>query len=102
MTIVTTAKNLKVSCVIDSAPFVRAIPDGAPARTEVIINVGGRSIAVDLATRSIRKAAKALVDNGVDRVVLIVEGSLSADGLRIEECGLVANLKNQAAPAAAA
>jgi hypothetical protein len=32
MSIVTAAKKLKVSCVIDSAPFagMRAIPDGAP------------------------------------------------------------------------
>jgi hypothetical protein len=50
--IVTTAKKL-----IDSAPFVQlgVPPDNAPPRTVVTVTVGGRTLAADIATKSIRK-----------------------------------------------
>jgi hypothetical protein len=67
-----------------------------------VINAGGRIVKADLATKSVRKAVKTLTESGVANVTLIIQGSLSTDGLKIEEAGLVANIKTQAAPAAAA
>jgi hypothetical protein len=90
----TTARKLKVTMVIDAAPFaaLRAVPDDAPARTEITIAVGGRTVSADLATKSIRKAVKTLTENGADNVVLILQGSLSSND-RIEEAGITAQVK---------
>jgi hypothetical protein len=90
----TTARKLKITMVLDAAPFVTlgAIPDGVPARTDMTIAVGGRTVTADLATKSVRKAVKTLVDHGADNVVLILQGVLSSDN-RIEEAGLVAQVK---------
>jgi hypothetical protein len=98
MKIATTARKLKVTAVIDAAPFVelRNIPDTAPSRTELIITVDGRPISADLATKSVRKAVKTLTESGADNVVLLIQGTLTA-GNRIEEAGLVANVKAAAA-----
>jgi hypothetical protein len=46
MRINTSAKKLKVTLVLDPRPFaaLRAIPDSAPPRTEIIIGVDGQSV----------------------------------------------------------
>ena len=62
----TTARKLKVTMMIDAAPFaaLRAIPDSAPSRTELMVAVAGRTVTADLATKSVRKAVKTLTENG--------------------------------------
>src|SRR5260370_40373991 len=77
----TTARKRKVTMVIDAAPFAApsAVPDNAPARTEITISVGGRTVSADLATKSVRKAVKTLTEHGPDAVVLIIQGVLAAD-----------------------
>jgi hypothetical protein len=62
----TTARKLKVTMMIDAAPFaaLRAIPDSAPSRTDVTITVGDRAVSADLATKSVRKAVKTLIEHG--------------------------------------
>ncbi len=96
--IATTARKLKVTMVIDAAPFatLRAVPDDAPARTNLAIAVGGRTVTADIATKSLRKAVKTLTENGADNVVLILQGVLAADD-RIEEAGITAQVKVPAA-----
>ena|SRR5258705_8913995 len=90
----TTARKLKVTLMIDAAPFValRAIPDSAPSRTDVTVTVGGRTISADLATRSVRKEVKTLIEHGTDNVVLILQGVLASND-RIEEAGITAQVK---------
>jgi hypothetical protein len=90
----TTARKLKITMMIDAAPFaaLRAIPDSAPSRTELTLAVAGRTVTADLATKSVRKAVKTLTENGVDNVVLITQGVLSSDN-RLEEAGLTAQVK---------
>jgi hypothetical protein len=90
----TTARKLKVTMMIDAAPFaaLRAIPDTAPSRTELIIAVAGRTVTADIATKSVRKAVKTLTENGADKVVLIMQGVLCSDN-RIEEAGITAQVK---------
>jgi len=41
-----TARKLKVTIMIDAAPFaaLRAVPDNAPLRTDITITVGGRTV----------------------------------------------------------
>jgi hypothetical protein len=89
----TTARKLKVALVIDAAPFATLrIGDNAPARTEVTVTVGGRTVSADLATKSVRKVIKTLTDHGTDNVVLILQGALSASD-RIEDAGITAQVK---------
>jgi hypothetical protein len=94
----TTARKLKVTSVLDSAPFVQQgiPPDGAPPRTTVTVSVGGRTLVADLATKSVRKAVKALLEHGAQNATLILQGSLAADN-SIEEAGIVAQVKAQPA-----
>jgi hypothetical protein len=98
----TTSRKLKVTLVIDAAPLMalQAISDGAPARTEITIAVGGRTVTADIATKSLRKVLKTLADHGPDKVVVIIQGVLAA-GDRIEAAGLVVQVKAAAEPAAA-
>jgi hypothetical protein len=91
MKITTTARKLKVTAVLDAAPF-RNIPESAPPRIELAIALDGRTIVADIATKSARKAVKTLSENGADNVVLLIQGVLTARD-KIEEAGLVANVK---------
>jgi hypothetical protein len=95
----TTARKLKVTMMIDAAPFaaLRAIPDSAPSRTDVTITVGDRAVSADLATKSVRKAVKTLIEHGPDNVVLILQGVLTSNN-RIEEAGITAQVKVAAEP----
>jgi hypothetical protein len=97
----TTARKLKVTAVLDAAPLMAlAVPDSAPARTEITIAVGGRTVTADVASKSVRKLLKTIADNGPDKVVVIIQGVLAA-GDRLEEAGLVGQVKVAAEPAAA-
>jgi len=100
--IVTTARKLKVTLVLDASAFaaLRTIPDNAPARTEITVTVGDRTVSADLATRAVRKVVKALADHGADNVVLILQGVLSSTD-RVEEAGLAAQVKVPTEPQAA-
>jgi hypothetical protein len=91
MRITTSAKKLKVTAVLDAAPF-RNIPDSAPPRIELAIAVDGRTVTADIATKSVRKASKTLAEHGADGVVLLIQGVLTARD-RVEEAGLVAQVK---------
>jgi hypothetical protein len=95
----TTARKLKVTMVLDAAPFAAlgTIPDGTPARTEVTVTVGERIVTADLATKSVRKALKTLIENGADNVALILQGALGQNN-RIEEAGITAQVKVPAEP----
>jgi hypothetical protein len=90
----TAARKLKITCMLDAAPFVRlgVPPDDAPPRTSLIVAVGDRRLSVDLATKSVRKAVKSLLENGEQDVVLLLQGTLAADN-HVEEAGLVAQVK---------
>jgi hypothetical protein len=90
----TTARKLKVTIMIDAAPFValRTVPDNAPSRTDVTVTVGDRTVSADLATKSVRKAVKTLIEHGTDNVVLILQGVLASND-RIEEAGITAQVK---------
>ena len=93
MKLTTTARKLKVTMVLDPAPFAgRRFPDDAPPRIEVTVTVGGRTVTADLATKSVRKAAKALAEHGVDGVALVLQGALTSSNV-IEDAGITAQVK---------
>jgi hypothetical protein len=95
----TTARKLKVTMMLDAAPFtaLRAVPDNAPSRTDITITVGDRTVSADLATKSVRKAVKTLIEHGPDNVVLILQGVLTSND-RLEEAGITAQVKAPAGP----
>jgi hypothetical protein len=92
--IVTTAKKLKITVVIDSVPFVQlgVPPDNAPPRTVVTVTVGGRTLVADIATKSIRKTVKTLQEHSPENVVLVLQGALGTSNT-IEEAGITAQVK---------
>jgi hypothetical protein len=98
LTLKTDAKKLKVTLVLESASFVQmgVPPDSVPPRTTIAVNVGGRTVTADIATKSVRKAVKQLLEHGAPNVTLILQGTLAANN-SIEEAGLVAQAKAQPA-----
>jgi hypothetical protein len=96
LTLTTTARKLKITAVIDAAPFVKlgVPPDDAPPRTTLTVAVGGRTITADLATKSVRKAMKTLLEHGTENVVLVLQGELNAQN-QVESAGVVAQVKAQ-------
>jgi hypothetical protein len=94
MKIITSAKKLKVTAVLDAAPFASLgeILDSAPPRTNITVHINGHAYSADLATKSVRKAVKTLNEHGVEQVTLLIQGNLTA-GNRIEEAGLSSTVK---------
>jgi hypothetical protein len=96
------AKKLKVMTLLDPAAFVAlgAIAEPAPARALVTVTGPSWSVRADIATKSLRRAQAAIREHGPDGVVLLLQGTLAANGV-IEEAGLAAQPKLKPALAAA-
>jgi hypothetical protein len=58
------------------------------------VTVGDRTLHADLATKSVRKAVRTLLEHGEQNITLIIQGSLGADN-RVEEAGITAQVKVQ-------
>jgi hypothetical protein len=86
------AKALKTVLVLDPAA-VQAfrLPPG-DIRTTITINVAGRTVTADLASKSIRKCAAAIAEHGVDGVAVVLQGKLLSGDV-LSEAGLVVQLK---------
>ena len=94
-----TAHKLKITTLLDPALFAAlAISDKAPSRTLITVEVAGRTVHADVATRSIRRAVKTIEEHGLDGVALLLQGSLAASGA-INEAGLSAQPKVKSAHA---
>jgi hypothetical protein len=86
-----TTRALKVTAVLDAAAVATLpVPEGQP-RTKLTISCEGRNYTADVAAKSLRKVKATIVANGVENVVVIVQGKLKNDG--IVDCGIVAQLK---------
>jgi hypothetical protein len=98
LTLKTNAKKLKVTLVLESAPFVQmgVPPDNAPTRTIISVNVGGRTVTADIATKAVRKTVKQLLEHGAQNVTLLLQGELNAKD-EVESAGLAAQVKAQPA-----
>jgi hypothetical protein len=98
VTIATAAKKLKITVVVDSAPFLKVgiPPDNAPPRTTVTVAVANRMVTADLATKAIRKVVRSLQEHGPENVSLVMQGALAVNN-HIEEAGIVAQVKAQPA-----
>jgi hypothetical protein len=91
------AKAIKATIVVAPAD-VLAIPVRDTARTLVRIDVGGRHVAVDLSTKSVRKAKAAISEHGPDNVAAVLQGKLGVGDV-LSECGLLVQPKAPPKPA---
>ena len=98
-----TARKLKVTTVLDAAPFaaLRQLPDNAAQRTEITVEVGAQRLSANIATKSLRRAVAAIAEHGPDGIVLLLQGTLTAAD-RLEEAGLSAQVKAKPAEQQAA
>jgi hypothetical protein len=95
------ARALKVTLTIDPAVMLAiTAPESGPARTTLTVRLPDRSVAVDLASKSVRKAQAAIRQHGPEAVAVMIQGKLVANPDRIAEAGLVAQPKKR--PEAAA
>ncbi len=77
--IAATARNIKVTPVLDTAAFAALqLPVGAPARSEVTVSVNGRWFCADVATKSVRRVLATIAEHGADGVVVLIQGTLGA------------------------
>jgi hypothetical protein len=89
------ARRLKVSTALDPAPIAALrIVELTGSRTMLTIEVAGRKLRADIATKSLRKAYVTQAENGPDATILVLQGSLVGD--RLEETGLSAQVKTKA------
>ena len=95
------ARALKCVLVLDPAA-VQAfrVPNG-DIRTTIPISVAGRTVAADLASKSIRKAATAIAEHGAEAVACVLQGKLLAGDV-LSEAGLAVQLRTPAAAKVAA
>ncbi len=85
------AKALKVTTVLDPAVLAGlAVPNGS-ARTEFVLDVGGRKVTGAFNSKSLRRAAAAIAEHGPEGVTIMVQGRLVGDAL--EDAGIVAQPK---------
>lgn len=63
-------------------------------RTRLRIQIHGRMIVAEIATKSLRKAIAVIAEHGADGVAAFVQGKL-APGNIVEEAGLIAQPKGQ-------
>ena len=66
-------------------------PDGQP-RCVVRVNVDGRTLVVDLNSKSVRKAIATIRANGAENCAVVLQGRLQPDNT-LAEAGLTIQLK---------
>jgi len=84
------AKALKVTMVLNPAE-VAAVPAPATSRVKLSIDVDGRCVTADIASKSLRKAQATIAEHGADNVACIVQGKLKVN--TVAEAGLVVQPK---------
>jgi hypothetical protein len=93
------AQRIKVTLVLSAAELISIpAPEGQP-RVMLQVAVAGRTVAADIASKSLRKAQAAIREAGADGVALILQGNLGAGDV-ISEAGLTAQLKTKPAESA--
>jgi hypothetical protein len=84
-------RSFKLNIVL-RAEDVLAIPtqDGQDRATVMLRQNGGRTLTVNLAAKSVRKAAAAIRSSPAGTIVPVIQGKLGPAGATIEDAGLVA------------
>jgi hypothetical protein len=92
---VLTAKSIKAAIVLDTAEVATlVVQDGKPF-PGVRVSVAGAVVLVSLSAKGVRKTLAAIRDNGVENVVIILQGKLkiTTGSVTLEEAGIVAQPK---------
>ena len=91
------AKAIKASINLDPILLLRLRVRDGDLRTGLTIEVGGRRVTVDLATKSVRKAQATIREFGAANVFCGLQGRL-AEGDVLADAGLSAQLKAPMSP----
>jgi hypothetical protein len=92
-----TAGRLKVTLTLNATELLAiTAPEGKP-RIPLRIRLPDRTIAAEIAAKSLRKAQTAIRETGADNIALVVQGHLVA-GDRVAEAGLAAQPKAHKTP----
>jgi len=87
------ARSVKVTIPLQPATVAAlAAPESGPSRIRLTVTFDGGSLRTEVAAKSVRKAQRVLVENGLDAVFCMLQGKLALKN-EILECGLVAQVK---------
>jgi hypothetical protein len=93
-----TARSVKVTIPLDPAAVLGlAVKDGQ-ARVKFTVTHDSGALRADVSSKSVRKVQAAVRANGVENVIVLLQGKLGHG--EVLECGLTAQVKTPAAPAA--
>jgi hypothetical protein len=93
-----TARTVKVTIPLDPAAVLGlAVKDGQ-ARVKFTVTHDAGALRADVSAKSMRRVQAAIVANGVENTFVVLQGKLGRG--EILECGLTAQVKAPAAPAA--
>jgi hypothetical protein len=86
------AHKLKVTTVLSATDLLAVpVPEGKP-RVVLRVQLPDRTLSVDLAAKSVRKAQAAIRELGSENIALVLQGTLTANDI-LAEAGLVAQPK---------
>jgi hypothetical protein len=92
-----TVKALKISTLLNpTAVMALAVRDGQP-RVQFVIGFEHGELRADVSSKSLRKVQKAITENGVENVNVMLQGRLGVG--EVKECGLTATVKTPKKPA---
>jgi hypothetical protein len=92
------ARTVKLTIPLDPAAVLSlAVKDGQ-ARVKLTVTHDAGTLRADVSSKSIRRVQKAVADNGVESVVVLLQGKLGRG--EILECGLTAQVKARTSPTA--
>jgi hypothetical protein len=90
------ARSVKVTIPLQAATVAAlAAPESGPSRLKLTVTFDGGSLRAEVAAKSVRRAQRALAENGLDATFCMLQGRLAPKN-EIVECGLVAQVKTTA------
>ena len=92
------ARTVKVTIPLDPAAVLGLAAKDGQARVKFTVTCDAGSLRADVSAKSVRKVQKAIADNGTENTFVALQGKLGRG--EILECGLTAQVKAPAAPAA--
>jgi hypothetical protein len=95
-----TARSVKVVIPLDPKELAGLAAHEGQPRTLLTLRLPDRTLSVDIATKSLRRAIAMIREHGADQTTAIIQGKLVGDA--VTEAGLVAQVKTPKAEAAAA
>ena len=100
----TSGRRMKATMLLDPTPFaaMQHVVDSTPPWTVLTVELAGRTIQANIATRSLRRAVAAIRDHGADGLALTLQGDDLTGSGALEEAHLAVQPKAKPAEQPAA